>query len=127
MLAPAFADVANELYARQDVLGDALMGALAEALGLAPDTFRDMFRGGGEGGQGDGGGEFGTIRLLHYPATEGEPDPDVDRGIAAHTDFEFFTLMEQDAPGLQFLPPPPETSPDADDDDDDDIQRLPQK
>jgi isopenicillin N synthase-like dioxygenase len=27
----------------------------------------------------------------------------VNVGISAHTDFEFFTLMAQDAPGLQFL------------------------
>uniref|UniRef100_A0A7S1SAI2 Fe2OG dioxygenase domain-containing protein n=1 Tax=Alexandrium catenella TaxID=2925 RepID=A0A7S1SAI2_ALECA len=47
---------------------------------------------------------MGTIRLLQYP---GEQDPaaaEADVGIAPHTDFEAFTLMHQNAPGLQFLP-----------------------
>ncbi|EOD29610.1 hypothetical protein EMIHUDRAFT_233678 [Emiliania huxleyi CCMP1516] len=36
----------------------------------------------------DGAGDFGTIRLLHYPGD----------------DFECFTLMHQNAPGLQLMP-----------------------
>ena len=48
-------------------------------------------------------GDQGTIRLLYYPGmADGE---EADTGISAHTDFEAFTLMHQDAPGLQFLSP----------------------
>ena len=41
-----------------------------------------------------------TMRLLHYPAN----DAPVDKrnvGIAAHTDFECFTIMNQTATGLE--------------------------
>jgi isopenicillin N synthase-like dioxygenase len=51
------------------------------------------------------GGDLGTIRFIRYPPSDPEPDPDA-RGISAHTDFEFFTLMHQDKPGLQFMLPP---------------------
>ena len=43
----------------------------------------------------------GTVGLSHrcgYRELE-----KINVGISAHTDFEFFTLMAQDAPGLQFL------------------------
>ena len=41
-----------------------------------------------------------TMRLLHYPANEAPAD-DRNVGIAAHTDFECFTIMNQTAPGLE--------------------------
>ena len=41
-----------------------------------------------------------TMRLLHYPANDGPVD-DRNVGIAAHTDFECFTIMNQTAPGLE--------------------------
>ena len=70
------------------------MVAFAECLGLPSDTFRNMFV----------GGDFGTIRLLHYPPLSPDEAQDVNVGISAHTDFEAFTLMHQDSPGLQFMP-----------------------
>jgi isopenicillin N synthase-like dioxygenase len=51
------------------------------------------------------GGDLGTIRFIRYPPSDPRPDRDA-RGISAHTDFEFFTLMHQDQPGLQFKLPP---------------------
>merc|ERR1719221_2176034 len=73
------------------------MGAFAECLGLPSRTFQDMF-------VDDAGGDFGTIRLLSYPGQSAEQAERANVGISAHTDFEAFTLMHQDAPGLQFIP-----------------------
>jgi len=92
VLDPPYADFLDELYDRQNELGSALMIGFAEMLGLPRDTFNKHFT----------SGDLGTIRLLHYPGTT---DTEIDRGISAHTDFEAFTLMHQDAPGLQFIPP----------------------
>ena len=50
-------------------------------------------------------GDLGTIRFMSYPPAEPVSSED-DRGISAHTDFEFFTLMHQDSEGLQFMLPP---------------------
>jgi isopenicillin N synthase-like dioxygenase len=41
-----------------------------------------------------------TLRMLHYPARESPPDSR-HVGIAAHTDFECFTILHQTAPGLE--------------------------
>ena len=79
---------------RQDVLGQALMTAFAECLKLPTNTFVDMFK----------GGDFGTIRLLSYPEISENDAEKANIGISAHTDFEAFTLMHQDAAGLQFIP-----------------------
>ena len=93
------------LYDRQDALARVLMQAFAESFHLPPNLFLDMFK----------DGDLGTIRLLHYP--EARDDAEVNAramenakgamerqvGISAHTDFEFFTLMHQQQPGLQLL------------------------
>lgn len=100
VLSPPFVDTMDELYERQDKLGRALMSGLEQALQLPKDALLSQFD----------GGDFGTIRLLHYPAAE-SPPPELSRGtsthltngISPHTDFEVFTLMHQDAPGLQFM------------------------
>jgi isopenicillin N synthase-like dioxygenase len=41
-----------------------------------------------------------TMRLLHYPANQAPAD-DRNVGIAAHTDFECFTIINQTADGLE--------------------------
>jgi len=109
--------VLDECYARQDRLARVLLRGFEDALRLPPRTLVGMFDA--------GDGDFGTIRLLHYPgsgsgsgsdddgdggggaddgATAGKPTA---TGIGAHTDFECFTLMHQTAPGLQILPRTP--------------------
>lgn len=97
---PEYVSFLDDLYERQNVLGSALMEAFAISLNLQRQTFSKMFQG--------ENGDFGTIRLLRYPDNQTSSD-DVIReanvGISAHTDFEAFTLMHQDAPGLQFMPP----------------------
>merc|ERR1711862_745722 len=97
---PDYVSVLDDLYERQNQLGNVLMKAIAECLNLPSHTFSEMFKG--------KGGDFGTIRLLRYPNNEDKNDDAMHKanvGISAHTDFEAFTLMHQDAPGLQFLPP----------------------
>ena len=105
---PPYVEFMDDLYDRQDRLGQALMVAFAECLGLPRYTFRDMFVGGGGGGgedsEGSHNGDFGTIRLLSYPETSVHAAERANVGISAHTDFEAFTLMHQGAPGLQFIP-----------------------
>lgn len=45
-----------------------------------------------------------TMRLLHYPQNNA-PDDGRNVGIAAHTDFECFTIMNQTAAGLELTNP----------------------
>lgn len=42
------------------------------------------------------------LRLLHYPPNE-QPMDDSHFGIRAHSDFECFTVLHQNAPGLQVM------------------------
>ena len=92
-----FEAFADELYGAQDRLADAVMAGIAAGLGLDLDEFSRHLRS-------DASGDLGTIRFIRYPPSAAKPDPDA-RGISAHTDFEFFTLMHQDKPGLQFMLP----------------------
>jgi len=87
-----FANEMRELYRRQDMVGEALLMAFAEALDLPSNTFVDLFA----------GGDLGTIRLIRYPGDQDAGASDTI-GIAPHTDFECFTLMHQDATGLQLM------------------------
>jgi isopenicillin N synthase-like dioxygenase len=100
VISPQYVDVLDELYERQNELGRVLMTAFAKCLDLPSETFANMFDG--------ENGDFGTIRLLRYPDNESTDQDAIQKanvGISAHTDFEAFTLMHQDAPGLQFMPP----------------------
>jgi hypothetical protein len=92
-------DLLDDLYERQDEVASALMKAFAEMLDLPTNTFLQHF---------EGGCDLGTIRLLHYPAAVDDVEASSREeantiGISPHTDFEFFTLMHQRQPGLQFL------------------------
>lgn len=102
VLSPPFAPTMDELYERQDLLGRALMRGLEAALALPAETLVGQFD----------GGDFGTIRLLHYPAVgaprggaatgaagndgavggDGAAGRDggaaLEHGISPHTDFE---------------------------------------
>lgn len=101
VLKPSFSGVLDELYERQNHLASALMVVFAEMFDLPSRTFSDMFYGENQSG------DLGTIRLINYPGSEGLSADDLAKaniGISPHTDFEAFTLMHQDAPGLQFIP-----------------------
>lgn len=82
-----------ELFDRQATLARVVLRAMAECLGLDPDAFARLAD----------RGDLGTVRLLRYPPVEAPPEDLV--GIGAHTDFEAFTLMHQNAPGLQLRAP----------------------
>lgn len=106
---PPFATVLDDCYTRQNALARVILGGFERALDLPSNTLLDMF-------ETDDGGDFGTIRLLHYPGCGEQEDTlggdssisittaEMTTGISAHTDFECFTLMHQSAPGLQILP-----------------------
>ena len=95
-LDPPFATVMDDLYERQDRLGRVLLRGFEEALDLPQRTLLDLYEQGGDS-------DFGTIRLLQYPGDEAAGEK-ATTGIGAHTDFEVFTLMHQNASGLQFMP-----------------------
>eukprot|EP00697_Spironema_sp_BW2_P017746 gnl/Spiro4/9534_TR5052_c0_g1_i1.p1 gnl/Spiro4/9534_TR5052_c0_g1~~gnl/Spiro4/9534_TR5052_c0_g1_i1.p1 ORF type:complete len:379 (-),score=68.91 gnl/Spiro4/9534_TR5052_c0_g1_i1:77-1171(-) len=92
-----FASLCDELYERQNPLGELLLTAFADMFNLPSDTFSRSYA----------SGDLGTVRLLHYPGRVGADgsvvEEDANIGISAHTDFEAFTLMHQDASGLQLL------------------------
>ena len=123
---PGFEAMLDDLYDRQDVLARALLGAFAEMFELPPGTFTTMFEAGDlgtirlinyPGNEGAGAGtEAGTDAGIEAGEEEGRSaaaaaataDQEgrvaaANFGISAHTDFEAFTLMHQDAPGLQFI------------------------
>uniref|UniRef100_A0A7R9VJY9 Fe2OG dioxygenase domain-containing protein n=1 Tax=Pseudictyota dubia TaxID=2749911 RepID=A0A7R9VJY9_9STRA len=112
LVEPDYVSFMDDLYERQNKLGRALMVAFAECLELPSRTFLDMFTGlqdkdlkqGGDDVEEKKNGDFGTIRLLSYPEMTSKEADKANMGISAHTDFEAFTLMHQDAPGLQFIP-----------------------
>lgn len=82
---PQVAATAREYMAEMSKLGERIAGALADALGLPRDWFKQHF-------------EDPTLflRLLHYPE---QPDEDELFGSAPHTDYGFVTLLKQDDVG----------------------------
>jgi isopenicillin N synthase-like dioxygenase len=72
--------------------------AFAEMFELPHDTFSRNFS----------WRSSSSLRLLYYPGGSsgggGQDGALPSSGISPHTDFELFTLMSQDAPGLQIIP-----------------------
>lgn len=75
VISPSFETFLDDLYERQNRLGEVLMSAFEDMLGLRKDTFGQHFR----------TGDMGTIRLLYYPGAEQETLEEANRGISAHT------------------------------------------
>jgi isopenicillin N synthase-like dioxygenase len=83
--------VASSLFAWQTKFGQVLLATLERALGLPSQRFARYME-----------QELGSLRLLRYPPTpEALISDDSVVGISAHTDFEAFTTMHQNAIGLQ--------------------------
>jgi isopenicillin N synthase-like dioxygenase len=85
-----FRNAVERYYLEARRLGEALFEVFAEVLGLPRSYFHSRATRRAPS----------TMRLLHYPGTQvlaGQSNV----GIAAHTDFECFTLMYQTAPGLE--------------------------
>ncbi|GAB5359520.1 hypothetical protein AAMO2058_000551200 [Amorphochlora amoebiformis] len=70
-----FFETLDDLYERQNRLGEGLMVAFAEMLGLEKEFFSSSFR----------GGDMGTIRMLYYPGCSAEEAKIANTGISAHT------------------------------------------
>lgn len=87
---PALRRTVEAYYAAMVEVSNALLRAFALALALPEVYFLDKFD-----------RAAGALRLLHYPPQA----PDEARlGVGAHTDYEMFTILAQEAtPGLQVL------------------------
>ena len=87
---PEFAPVMQRYFHTMNRLGTRIMEALALALELPADHFRDFCQ-----------QPLSTLRLLHYPPQPATPTPG-EKGCGAHTDFGGITVLLLDAhPGLQ--------------------------
>jgi len=87
---PEFRDTVLDYYAEITRLGRALSEVFSEMLGMEPEFINAN----------SGKTAPRTMRLLHYPANN-TPADSRNVGIAAHTDFECFTIMNQTAAGLE--------------------------
>jgi isopenicillin N synthase-like dioxygenase len=87
---PGFRNAVLAYYAAVTSLGRALSEVFSGMLGMDRDFIN---RHSGERAP-------RTLRLLHYPAND-RPADGRNVGIAAHTDFECFTIMYQSAAGLE--------------------------
>ncbi len=87
---PGLRAAVEAYYAAMLEVSNALLRAFALALALPEDYFLDKFD-----------RAAGALRLLHYPP---QPAGETRLGLGAHTDYEMFTILAQDAnPGLQVL------------------------
>ncbi len=86
---PGFRQAAQAYYAAVFNLGRSLFRGFALALGLAEDAFDDV-------------AQFppSKLRLIHYPY---DGDAQDAPGIGAHTDYECFTILLADRPGLEVM------------------------
>ena len=98
---PEFREGVMAYFEGLNALGQRMLALFARALRLPADGFEADFE----------DENHATLRLLHYPPTEGE---DNDFGTGPHTDNSFFTILARaEVPGLairlpegDWLPPP---------------------
>ena len=87
---PRFREAIEAYYAAMLEASNALLRGFALALALPEDYFLSKFD-----------RAAGALRFLHYPP---RPPGETRLGVGAHTDYETFTILAQDAnPGLQVL------------------------
>jgi len=86
---PGFQPAVQAYYRAVFALGHRLFRGFALALGLDEHAFDDM-------------AQFppSKLRLIHYPF---DGDAQDAPGIGAHTDYECFTLLQADQPGLEVM------------------------
>lgn len=87
---PTFKAAVGAYYAAVAELARRLFGGFALALGLPQDHFEAHLT-----------APPSQLRMIHYPF-DAEASAD-QQGIGAHTDYEFFTLLQGTAPGLEVL------------------------
>jgi isopenicillin N synthase-like dioxygenase len=88
---PEFRDQVMEYYDAVTAVGMQLFRAFAMRLGLPLDFFEKLTT-----------KAPSQLRLLHYPPND-LPMDNKNLGIGAHSDFECFTILHQQAPGLQVM------------------------
>jgi len=88
-LLPGFKAAVQAYYAAIFALGRRLFGGFALALGLEEDCFDAMVT-----------RPPSKLRLIHYPFDDAAQDAP---GIGAHTDYECFTILLADKPGLEVM------------------------
>jgi len=88
---PGFKDGVRAYYDTVMATGRRLFEAFAIALDLPADFFLKLVT-----------KAPSQLRLLHYPANT-LPMDNTHLGIGAHSDFECFTILHQQAPGLQVM------------------------
>lgn len=88
---PGFREEVMAYYDAVQGVGAKLFEAFAIGLGLPNDFFIEKAR-----------KAPSQLRLLHYPPNDRPMDND-HLGIGAHSDFECFTILHQQAPGLQVM------------------------
>jgi len=89
---PWFRAALEPFRAAVDRLGRQLLRVCGAALRADPTAFDDIFR-----------RPLGGLRVNHYPAFDGPPEPGVWRS-SPHTDYGFFTIVAVDGtPGLEIL------------------------
>ncbi|WPP00539.1 2-oxoglutarate and iron-dependent oxygenase domain-containing protein [Pseudomonas sp. HR96] len=86
---PGFKESVQAYYAAVFALGRQLFGGFALALGLEEDYFDAMVT-----------RPPSKLRLIHYPFDASAVDAP---GIGAHTDYECFTILHADQPGLEVM------------------------
>ena len=87
---PGFAGAVYGYFEEMLALGHRLFRAFAIALGLPDDFFEPKIT-----------RPMAQLRLIHYPASEREVRDAGTLGVGAHTDYECFTILWQNAAGLQ--------------------------
>ena len=87
---PDFAGAVYRYFEDLLGLGHRLFRAFAIALGLPDDYFEAMIT-----------RPMAQLRLIHYPVSDHTVHDAKTLGVGAHTDYECFTILWQDAPGLQ--------------------------
>jgi isopenicillin N synthase-like dioxygenase len=88
---PGFEAEVMTYYDAVTAVGQRLFHAFTVALGLPEDFFAKLST-----------KSPSQLRLLHYPPNDRPMDND-NLGIGAHSDFECFTILHQNAPGLQVM------------------------
>ena len=88
---PGFRPEVMAYFDAVKALGDRLFRAFAIALDLPEEFFIEKSR-----------KPTSQLRLLHYPANDMPMNND-HLGIGAHSDFECFTILHHQAPGLQVM------------------------
>jgi isopenicillin N synthase-like dioxygenase len=84
---PGFRAAVGDYYEAVAALARRLFGGFALALGLPEDHFEPHLT-----------RPPSQLRLIHYPHDPAAVDQE---GIGAHTDYEFFTILQVTAPGLE--------------------------